>query len=66
MVTAAPLAAALGLTAYLRGVPVERMSWEPVANGTIVRLPLQPRQRAISSSSAGAPRPEPAGLAGGH
>ena len=30
------------LTAYLRGVPVERMSWEPVANGTIVRLLLQP------------------------
>jgi 2,3-bisphosphoglycerate-dependent phosphoglycerate mutase len=29
------------LAAYLRGVPVERMSWEPVANGSIVRLPLQ-------------------------
>ena len=34
------------LTAYLRDVPVERMSWEPVANGTVVRLPLQPRQHA--------------------
>ena len=30
------------LTAYLRGVPVERMSWEPVANGYVVRLPSQP------------------------
>jgi len=30
------------LTAYLRGVPVERMSWEPVANGSVVRLPSQP------------------------
>jgi 2,3-bisphosphoglycerate-dependent phosphoglycerate mutase len=29
------------LTAYLRGVPVERMSWEPVANGSVVRLPSQ-------------------------
>jgi 2,3-bisphosphoglycerate-dependent phosphoglycerate mutase len=32
------------LTAYLRGVPVERMSWEPIGNGCVVRLPLrQPR-----------------------
>ena len=30
------------LTAYLRGVPVERMSWEPVANGSVVRLTSQP------------------------
>lgn len=30
------------LTAYLRGVPVERMRWEPVANGTVVRLPSPP------------------------
>ena len=30
------------LTAYLRGVPVERMSWEPVANGSVVRLASQP------------------------
>ena len=36
------------LTAYLRGVPVERMSWEPVANGSIVRLPLQLHHRAYS------------------
>jgi probable phosphoglycerate mutase len=28
------------LTAYLRGVPVERMSWEPIGNGCVVRLPL--------------------------
>jgi 2,3-bisphosphoglycerate-dependent phosphoglycerate mutase len=28
------------LTAYLRGVPVERMSWEPIANATVARLPL--------------------------
>jgi 2,3-bisphosphoglycerate-dependent phosphoglycerate mutase len=34
------------LTAYLRGVPVERMRWEPVANGSVVRLPLQQLQRA--------------------
>ena len=26
------------LTAYLTGVPVERMTWEPVANGSILRL----------------------------
>jgi len=26
------------LTAYLKGVPVERMTWEPVANGSILRL----------------------------
>lgn len=29
------------LRAYLRGVPVERMSWEPIGNATVVRLPLQ-------------------------
>jgi 2,3-bisphosphoglycerate-dependent phosphoglycerate mutase len=32
------------LTAYLRGVPVERMSWEPIGNGCIVRLPLQRKE----------------------
>ena len=26
------------LTAYLRGVPVERMTWDPVGNGRILRL----------------------------
>jgi 2,3-bisphosphoglycerate-dependent phosphoglycerate mutase len=26
------------LTAYLTGIPVERMTWEPVANGSILRL----------------------------
>jgi 2,3-bisphosphoglycerate-dependent phosphoglycerate mutase len=36
------------LTAYLRGVPVERMSWEPVANGTVVRLPLRLQQHTYS------------------
>lgn len=36
------------LRAYLRGVPVERMSWEPLGNGTIVRLPLQPHVPAYS------------------
>jgi broad specificity phosphatase PhoE len=30
------------LTAYLRGVPVERMRWEPLANGTITGRRLQP------------------------
>jgi 2,3-bisphosphoglycerate-dependent phosphoglycerate mutase len=34
------------LTAYLRGVPVERMAWEPIGNGCIIRL--QPRQLAHS------------------
>src|SRR6202035_5720025 len=33
------------LPAYLRGVPVERMSWEPVANGSVVRLASQPPRR---------------------
>jgi 2,3-bisphosphoglycerate-dependent phosphoglycerate mutase len=28
------------LAAYLRGVPVERMRWEPIGNGCVVRLPL--------------------------
>jgi broad specificity phosphatase PhoE len=32
------------LTAYLRGVPVERMTWEPVGNACIVRI--QPHQPA--------------------
>jgi probable phosphoglycerate mutase len=36
------------LTAYLRGVPVERMSWEPIGNGCVVRLTLQPGRRACS------------------
>ncbi len=27
------------LNAYLRGIPVERMSWEPLANGCILRWP---------------------------
>jgi broad specificity phosphatase PhoE len=27
------------LTAYLRGIPVERMSWEPLANGCVLRSP---------------------------
>ena len=30
------------LTAYLRGVPVERMSWGPLANGTVTAVQLQP------------------------
>jgi 2,3-bisphosphoglycerate-dependent phosphoglycerate mutase len=30
------------LTAYLRGSPVERMAWEPIGNGCIIRL--QPNQ----------------------
>ena len=34
------------LTAYLRGIPVERMTWEPIGNGCILRL--QPRQPACS------------------
>ena len=34
------------LTAYLRGIPVERMTWEPVGNGSVVRT--QPRQLAHS------------------
>ena len=34
------------LTAYLRGVPVERMTWEPIGNGCILRL--QPHQPACS------------------
>lgn len=36
------------LRAYLRGVPVERLSWEPIGNGTVVRLPLQPQQHAYT------------------
>jgi 2,3-bisphosphoglycerate-dependent phosphoglycerate mutase len=34
------------LTAYLRGIPVERMAWEPIANGCVVRL--QPNQHSYS------------------
>jgi broad specificity phosphatase PhoE len=29
------------LNAYLQGVPVERMRWEPLANGTILRSPAR-------------------------
>ena len=36
------------LKAYLRDVPPERMSWEPIGNGTVVRLPPQPHQHACS------------------
>jgi 2,3-bisphosphoglycerate-dependent phosphoglycerate mutase len=32
------------LTAYLRGIPVERMSWEPIGNGCVLRLPLQRKE----------------------
>jgi broad specificity phosphatase PhoE len=41
------------LTAYLRGVPVERMSWEPIGNGCVVRLALQPGRRACSGKENG-------------
>jgi broad specificity phosphatase PhoE len=27
------------LNAYLRGIPVERMRWEPLSNGCILRSP---------------------------
>jgi broad specificity phosphatase PhoE len=27
------------LNAYLRGIPVERMRWEPLTNGCILRSP---------------------------
>jgi len=30
------------LSAYLRGIPVERMGWEPVGNASVTRLPRQP------------------------
>lgn len=36
------------LRAYLRGIPVDRMSWEPIGNGTIARLPLQPHRHTES------------------
>lgn len=36
------------LAACLGGIPVERMSWEPVANGTIAGCRLQRHQRACS------------------
>jgi 2,3-bisphosphoglycerate-dependent phosphoglycerate mutase len=32
------------LAAYLRGIPVERMSWEPIGNGCVLRLPLQRKE----------------------
>ena len=41
------------LTAYLRGVPVERMSWEPIGNGCVVRLALQPGRHACSGKENG-------------
>jgi broad specificity phosphatase PhoE len=34
------------LTAYLRAIPVERMTWEPIGNGCILRL--QPHQPACT------------------
>jgi probable phosphoglycerate mutase len=36
------------LNAYLRGIPVERMSWEPLANGCILRSPAWRRDRVTS------------------
>ena len=30
------------LNAYLRGIPVERMGWESLANGSILRSPAWP------------------------
>jgi hypothetical protein len=36
------------LSAYLRGVPVERMAWEPIGNGCIIRLQPQRGDAAMS------------------
>jgi probable phosphoglycerate mutase len=38
------------LNAYLRGIPVERMSWEPLANGCILRSPAWRLDHAINPS----------------
>jgi len=38
------------LNAYLRGIPVERMSWEPLANGCILRSPARRGDRATNES----------------
>jgi probable phosphoglycerate mutase len=37
------------LSAYLRGVPVQDMSWEPLGNGTILRVSLRESERVMNS-----------------
>ena len=37
------------LNAYLRGIPVERMRWEPLSNGCILRSPADWPHRVASS-----------------
>jgi probable phosphoglycerate mutase len=39
------------LTAYLHGIPVERMSWDPLPNATITRLPCPIEHTRHTSSS---------------
>jgi broad specificity phosphatase PhoE len=39
------------LEAYLRGIGVERMRWEPVGNATVTRIPHDPRPGALSPSA---------------
>jgi hypothetical protein len=50
------------LNAYLRRIPVERMSWKPLANGCILRSPgwrlehvTNPSERATNESDRTAP-----------
>ena len=38
------------LNAYLRRIPVERMSWEPLANGCILRSPARRLDHATNQS----------------
>ena len=44
------------LTAYLRGIPVERMRWEPLSNGCILRSPADWPHRV---ASPGPDEPDP-------
>jgi broad specificity phosphatase PhoE len=45
------------LNAYLRGIPVERMRWEPLSNGCILRSPAD-WPRRVASSDPDEPDPD--------
>ena len=36
------------LYAYLHGIAVERMAWEPLENGRILRWPAQPQDHGLN------------------
>jgi broad specificity phosphatase PhoE len=45
------------MNAYLRGIPVERMRWEPLSNGCILRSPAD-WPHSVASADPAAPDPD--------